>query len=413
MEVPMSELDEVKALFAETQRTATAAQQKADELAKKQADYVDQDAFGKMKADLAEKFSKADALQAELAETKARLADLEVKANRPKGAAGLQTPESKAFDAYFRKGIEADELKAMNTGVNPDGGYLVPDSVRDGIQARLRRTSPVRSVATVVGFTGDQYQVLVERGDAGFQWAGEVQNRDETDTPTINRISITCHELSALPKVSQRLLDNATFDVESWLTSYVSGRFARAEATAFVSGNGVNQPKGFLSYSLSTAADETRANETLQYRTTGVSGAFAATPNGADVFVRTFYDLQGAYQANAVWMAKNTTMAEIAVLKDSDGAFLLREMLNGDGALVRTIQGRPAVIADDMPAIAANSYSIAVGDFSAYTIVDGLSVTVLRDPFSAKPNVLFYTTKRVGGGVTDFDAIKFIRFGTA
>jgi HK97 family phage major capsid protein len=407
----MAEIDEVKALFAETQKVATAAREKAEDLAKKQADYIDTDTLNRIKADLAAKMDAADKASAEL---KARLDAVETKGNRP-GQPVAMTPEAKAMDAYLRKGVDLPaEVKAMATSSNPDGGYLVPDAVRDGIQARLRRTSPLRQLATVIAFQGGSYDILVERGDAGYEWAGETQTRSETDTPTINRISIATHELSAMPKVSQRLLDNATFDVEAWLAGYVGDRFARAEASAFVSGDGSGKPKGFLSYSKATTADESRANETLQYRATAADGAFAASPNAADALVKVFYDLQGAYQANASWMMKNTTMAEVAVLKDGDGAFLLREMLNGDGSLVRTIQGRPAYIADDMPTIASNSFSIAVGDFQAgYTIVDGLNVTVLRDPYSAKPNVLFYTTKRVGGGVTDFDSIKLLKFGTS
>ena len=407
----MADIEEVKKLFDDTQKVVAAAQAKVDEIAKKSADFVDQDTLKKMQAEHAAKIADMDKLQAEL---KARVEDVETKANRPKLPGG-QSPEAKAFDGYLRKGAALpEELTAMSTGPHPEGGYLVPEVMRDGIQARLRRGSPVRDVATVISFQGASYDVLVERGDAGFEWAGEVQTRTETDSPTINRISISLHELSAMPKVSQRLLDNATFDVESWLAMKVGDRFARAEGTAFVSGNGVNRPKGFLSYAFATTADESRAAETLQYRVTGASGAFAAAPNAADALVKLFYDLQAPYMANASWMMKNTTMAEVAVLKDGDGAFLLREMLNGDGTLVRTIQGRPAYAADDMPAIGADSFSIVVGDFQAgYTIVDNGAVTILRDPYSAKPNVLFYTTKRIGGGVTDFDAIKALKFGTA
>lgn len=406
----MSDFDEIKTLFAETQKVATAARDAAAEMAKKQADYIDQDRLNKVKTDLAAQFSAMDKAQAEL---KAQIEDMAVKSQRP-GLTAAQSPYAKAMDTYLRKGDDLPaEIKAMSTNVNADGGYLVPDGMRDGIAKRMRRSSPLRQVATVVGFQGGAYDVLVERGDAGAEWVGETQTRSETDSPTINRISILANELSAMPKVSQRLLDNATFDVESWLTAYVGDKFARVEATAFVSGDGVAKPKGFLSYSKATTADETRANETLQYRVTGVSGDFRGSPNAADDLVRLFYDLQGVYQANAVWMMKNTVMADVAVLKDGDGAFILRDMLNGDGSLVRTIQGRPAYTADDMPARAADSFSIAVGDFSDYTIVDGLNVTVLRDPFSAKPNVLFYTTKRVGGGLTGFDGIKLLKFGTA
>lgn len=410
----MADVEEIKKLFDDTQRVAQAAKDKVDEIAKKSGDYVDQDTLKKMKGELADKIEAQDKLQADL---KARLDEVEVKGNRPGAPGGKpETPESKAFDAYVRKGVEpGPEQKAMSTQVSGDGGYLAPATLADGVQKRLRRTSPVRQVARVINLDGGgSYDLLVERGDAGFSWAGETQTRTETDTPTINRISIALHELSAMPKIPQRLLDTASFDVEGWLTAFVADKFTRAEATAFVSGSGVNRPKGFLAYSTASTADESRAVETLQYRATGADGAFAASPNAADALVKLFYDLQPAYMVNASWMMKNTTMAEVAVLKDGDGAFLLREMLNGDGTLVRTIQGRPAFAAEDMPAIASGSLSIAVGDFEAgYTIVEGTGLTVLRDPYSAKPHVMFYTTKRVGGGVTDFDAIKFLKFGAS
>lgn len=409
----MADVEEIKKLFDDTQKVAQQAKDKADEISKKTADFVDQDTLKKMQADLADKFTAADKLQQDL---KAQIDAVETKGNRPGAPAGKdESPEAKAFDGYLRKGVEpAVEGKAMSTGSNPDGGYLVPDAMRDGIQARLRRSSPLRQLATVVAFDGGSFDVLVERGDAGYEWAGETQTRSETDTPTINRISLTLHELSAMPKVSQRMLDVATFDIEAWLSAKVIDRFSRAEATAFLSGNGVNRPKGILSYSTASTVDESRAVETLQYRATGADGAFAASPNAADALVKLFYDLQGQYAVNASWLMKNSTMAEVAVLKDGDGAFLLRDMLNSDGTIVRTIQGRPAYLADDMPAIASNAMAIALGDFQAgYTIADGVGVRVLRDPFSAKPNVLFYTTKRVGGGVTDFDAIKFLKFGSS
>lgn len=403
----MSDIEEVKGIFTETQKTLEALRSDVDDLKGKSADYVDTDRQEKMKADLAAKF---DAEQKAIAD---RLDAIETAANRPGGADQKSEQDqkyAKAFNDYMRKGAEAEELKAMSTQVNADGGYMVESQMEAGIRQRLRRTSPVRAVANIVSLEGNSYDILIERGDAGAEWAGERASRNETDTPTINRISLALHELSALPKVSQRMLDNATFDVEGWLIGYVADKFSRAEATAFVSGDGVNKPKGFLSYGKSTAADDSRAVETLQYRITGAAGAFGAT-GPADVFVKTFYDLQAGYQANASWMMKNTTAAESAVLKDGDGAYLIQGMFNADGVFVRTIMGRPMYLADDMPAIADNAYAIAVGDFGAgYTIVDGKAVTVLRDPYSAKPHVLFYTTKRVGGGLVEADAIKLIQF---
>jgi len=408
----MSDIDEVKTLFADTQKIVTATREKVEEMSKKSADYVDADTLAKMKTELADKLAASDKLQGEL---KARLDEVETKANRPGAKPAGATPEAKAMGEYLRKGVEPSaELKSMTTNVNGDGGYLVPVVMRDGIQNRLRRTSPVRAVANVIAFSGASYDVLVERGDSGFEWAGETQTRAETATPTIDRISISLQELSAMPKISQRLLDNADFDVEGWLTSRIADRFARAEAQAFVAGNGVNKPKGFLDYTKATGADDSRASGAIQYRATGADGAFGTLPNGADALVRTFYDLNGQYQLNASWMMKNTTMADVAVLKDGSGEYLLRSMLNGDGSFVQTIMGRPAYQADDMPAVASNSFSIAVGDFQAgYTIVENPSISILRDPFSAKPNVMFYTIKRIGGGVSDFDAIKLVRFATS
>jgi HK97 family phage major capsid protein len=405
----MSDITEVKSLFEDTQKTLQAVRDDVEQLKGKSSDFVDEARRAKMEADLAAKF------EAEQKAVNDRIDAIETAANRPGGAGkgADEGKQAKLFDGYLRKGAEPEEFKAMATSTQADGGFMVPDQMEAGIRQRLRRTSPVRAVANVVTFSGGDYEVLVERGDAGFEWAGERSTRTETDTPTINRVKISLHELSALPKVSQRLLDNAAYDVEGWLTGYVADRFARAEATSFISGDGVNKPKGFLSYAKATGADDSRAVETLQYRATGAAGAFATT-GPADVLIKTFYDLQGGYQANASWMMKNTTMAAVATLKDGDGAYLLQSMLNTDGAFVRQIQGRPAFIADDMPEIATDAYSIAVGDFSAgYTIIDNGAVTVLRDPFSAKPNVLFYTTKRVGGGLVEADAIKLIKFGTS
>jgi len=208
------------------------------------------------------------------------------------------------------------------------------------------------------------------------------------------------------------LLDVSDYDVEGFLIGRVQDKFLRDKAQSFITGSGVDRPKGFLSYSNNNAKDEDRAAETLQYRATGASGAFA-TAGPADVLIRTFYDLQGMYQANASWMMKNTTAADVSVLKDGDGSYLIQSMLNTDGTIVRTIQGRPVFVADDMPEVGANSLSIAVGDFSNYLVVNSPTVSLVRDIFTQTPNVLFKFFTRVGGGVTDFDAIKLIKFGAS
>ncbi|GGH24471.1 phage major capsid protein, HK97 family [Cribrihabitans marinus] len=392
---------ETKQAFDEATKAVHDLRAEVDALKGKSADVIDAAKLAKAEADLATKF---DAEQKAIAE---RLDKIETAANRP-GVAGNAEKEDKhaeMIDAYLRKGAEPDELKAMASNSQTDGGVMIHSAMREGIQTRLRRSSAIRELASVITFDGGSYDILVERGDAGYEWAGETQERNETGTPTINRISISTHELSAMPKVSQFLLNNASFDLESFLVNKVTDRFIRAEEGSFLNGNGVNKPKGLLTYAMTAQNDAERAAEKFQFRNSGANGDI-----DGDVLVKAFYDLQGAYQANATWLMKNSTAARVATLKDGDGNFMLREILNGDGNVTRTIQGRPISIADDMPALAAGSLSLAVGDIaSAYTIVDGKSVTVLRDPFSAKPNVLFYCTKRVGGGATDFDAVKFIK----
>lgn len=400
-------LVEVKRIFEATEKTLHDLRAEVDSLKGKSADAVTADKLAKAEAEFKSR------LEAEQKATLARLEKLEVEAT--KGKLGGAEPSDNdgaeykaAFDKFVRKGVET-EVKAMATDSNPDGGIMVPSTMATQIQTRLRRSSPVRAVANIVSLNGT-YEIPVERGDAGYEWAGERQTRSETDSPTIDLIRIVQHELSAAPRVSQRMLDDAAFNVEQFIGSRVSDRFARAEAAAFVAGDGVNKPKGFLAYATAATADASRASGTLEHVGTGVSGDFAAS-NKADIFIDVFYKLHSDYQSNASWMMASSTAAAVAKLKDGDGTFLIQGLLNGDGSIARTIMGRPLFIADDMPVIAANSLSIAVGDFSrGYTINDGPGVRVLRDPYSAKPFVIFYTTKRVGGGVSDFDAIKLIKF---
>jgi HK97 family phage major capsid protein len=399
----MADIEELKKIAEEGNKTLHELRDVVEQKANS-SDVVDLDTLKKAKSEFAEQLKKEQDANAEL---KARIEAVETKGNRPNAPDAAAELESKNFDGYLRGEIGESEYKAMATNSQADGGFLISPTMLSGIQKRLRRTSPIRQIASV--YTAETLEILVERDDAGYEWSGETQARNETGTPTIHKISIPTHELSAKPKQTQKMLQEAGFDVGSWLEAHVGDKFSRAEATAFVSGNGVSQPKGFLSYASSATADDSRAVETLQFRATGVSGAFASS-NPADVLVRTFYDLQGPYQENASWMMKSTTAAEVAVLKDGDGTLLLQSIINGAGAITRTVQGRPVVIAEDMPAIGANSLSIAIGDFSAYAVVDREGTRVLRDPYSAKPYVQFYTTKSVGGGVTDFDAIKLIKF---
>lgn len=414
----MSDISEVKELFSKTETAVAVLRSEFEDSQKKSADYVTEDKLKKIEADVAkgiEAETKAGDLQRAADEAKRRLDEIEAKVNRPGG------PDSKTDDADMKsfkawaKGAQGTEFeaKSMTAGENPGGGFTIPHEMQEGIQERTFRSSPVRSVANVISIEGNTYDILAERGEAGHEWSGETDARNETGNPTIDRITINLHELSAKPKASQKLLDDSKFDVASWLEQRVAEKFARAEATAFVTGDGVIQPKGFLTHTTSTSDDSERSGSALQYVATGTSGGFDAT-NPADDLIDLIHKLHPTFRGSAVFMAKSTTAAAIAKFKDGDGRYLLQRFIDGDNGVLQTLMSQRLLEAEDMPAIAANSLSLAFGDFSAgYTVVDGPGVRVLRDPYSAKPYVQFYTTKRVGGGVSNFDAIKLMKFGTS
>jgi HK97 family phage major capsid protein len=327
-------------------------------------------------------------------------------------AAEVSAPHQKALDAYLRTGDDAAlrglvlEGKAMSTAVNADGGYLVDSQTADTIKAVLNSTASIRQVANVVNVMATSYDVLVDRSDVGSGWGTESGPVTETSTPIIERITVGLHELSALPKVSQRLLDDSAFDIETWLADRIATRFARAEAQAFVTGDGVGKPKGFLDHP--KIAEATWAWGSLGYVATGAAGDFNAT-NPSDAIVDLVYALDADYRANATFVMNSKTAGAVRKMKDADGRFLWSDGLAA-GEPAR-LMGYPVLVAEDMPDIAANAYAMAFGDFRAgYTVAERPDLRVLRDPFSAKPHVLFYATKRVGGDVSDFAAIKLLKF---
>ena len=321
----------------------------------------------------------------------------------------LAAPHVKAFDAYLRSGDDDAlrsldlEGKAMSTQMVGDGGYLVDPATSETIRSVLNTTASIRSVANVVNVDAGAYDVLVNRGVLETTWADETTATDETDTPVFERISIKLHELSAMPKASQRLLDDSAFDLDTWLASRIAENFARAEAAAFIDGDGNGKPMGFLSHTIGNNAFWSWGE--IGYVPTGELGGFGSP----DALIDLIYALDAGYRANAVFVMSSKTAGAVRRLKDSDGRFLWADGLAA-GEPARLL-GYPVLIAEAMPEIDDNSPSIAFGDFNAgYTIAERPDIRVLRDPFSAKPNVLFYATKRVGGDVTDFAAIKVLRF---
>ena len=327
------------------------------------------------------------------------------------GATDAGAPHKKAFNAYVRSGDDGGlrglelEGKALSTAVNSDGGYLVDPQTSDIVKSVLNTTASIRAIASVVNVEATSYDVLVDHSDVGAGWATENATIGESDTPQIDRITVQLHELSALPKASQRLLDDAAFDIEGWLAGRIADKFARAEAGAFINGDGVDKPKGFLAHSTINNDFWTWGN--LGYVSTDVAGE--VTP---DSIVDVVYALGAQYRANASFVMNSKTAGLVRKLKDMDGRFLWSDGLAA-GEPAR-LMGYPVLIAEDMPDAAAGAYAMAFGDFAAgYTIAERPDLRILRDPFSAKPHVLFYATKRVGGDVSDFAAIKLLKFGTA
>ncbi len=329
--------------------------------------------------------------------------------------AEVEAPHQKAFNAYLRSGDDDGlrgltlEGKAMSTAVAADGGYLVDPQTADRIRSMLFATSSLRSIANVVQVEATSFDVLVDRSEVGSGWATEVAATTETATPIIERISIKLHELAAMPKASQRLLDDSAFDVEGWLAEKIATRFIRAEAAAFINGDGIDKPKGIL---LPTkVADATWTWGNIGYVPTGAAADFATT-NPADCIINLVYALGADYRANGTFLMNSKTVGAVRKMRDADGRFLWSDGLAA-GEPAR-LMGYPVVVSEDMPDIAANAYAVAFGDFrSAYTIAERPDLRILRDPFSAKPNVLFYANKRVGGDITDFAAVKLLKIAVS
>ncbi|MFY2824790.1 phage major capsid protein [Ruegeria sp. MALMAid1280] len=355
-------------------------------------------------------------VKTKLQQTEERLTMLDRKstiAARPHLAASIEdgAPHQKAFDAYVRSGEDDGlrglemESKSLSSAVNSDGGYLVDPQTAEIIKSVLKSTASIRSIASVVNVEANSFDVLIDHTDVGAGWADETSAATETATPSIDRISIALHELSALPKASQRLLDDSAFDVEGWLAGRIADKFARAEAAAFISGDGADKPKGILDHT--KVDNDVWAWGNIGYVPTGIDGGVEA-----DAIVDVVYALGAQYRVNGTFVMNSKTAGLIRKLKDSDGRFLWSDGLAA-GEPAR-LMGYPVLIAEDMPDAASDSFSIAFGDFQAgYTIAERPDLRVLRDPFSAKPHVLFYATKRVGGDVSDFAAIKLVKFGTA
>ncbi|SNZ21714.1 phage major capsid protein [Cohaesibacter gelatinilyticus] len=317
---------------------------------------------------------------------------------------------AKAFDTFFRKGAENGlrdlEVKAsLTTQSDPDGGYLVPEEMSSTIDRVVGTVSAMRSLATVLPIGTSTYKKLVNMGGAGSGWVGETSARPETDTPTLRELVFNTMEVYANPAATQTSLDDAQMDIATWLGNEVSIEFAEQEGDAFINGNGVNKPRGVLQYD--NVANASYAWGKLGVINTGAAAAFAASDPG-DAFIDLYYALKSQYRQGATWLTSDAVMGKIRKFKDGDGNYLWAPPTAAGE--VPTILGKPVSTDDNMPALAANALPVAFGNFSrGYLVIDRAGIRVLRDPFSNKPYVHFYTTKRVGGGVQNFEAIKLMK----
>jgi HK97 family phage major capsid protein len=358
---------------------------------------------------------KVERISHALDEQKRALDNLALKQVRPALGGDGTAPASEhksAFEAYMRRGddrlLRGLDTKAMSYGSGQDGGYLVPAETETEIGKRLAALSPIRAISTVRQVSSAVLKKPFSVSGPAVGWAAEAAARAQTDSPVLAELQFPTMELYAMPAATASLLDDAVVDLDQWISGEVEAAFAEQEGAAFIAGDGVAKPKGFLSYA--TVAEASWEWSKIGYRLTGVSGELPAT-DASDVLVDTVYALKAGYRQNAHWVMNRGTQAEIRKLKDADGNYLWQPpAAAGQQAM---LLGFPLIEAEDMPDIAPDATPIAFGDFTrGYLVVDRTGVRVLRDPYTAKPYVLFYTTKRVGGGVQDFDAIKLLKFGT-
>ena len=354
-----------------------------------------------------EKRGRADSLTDErLARIDRQLEALSLKAARPDLSQAPTQPseQNEAWARYLRSGDESGlarlDVKSFSAGTGSEGGYIAPPELDRLIEARLTAASPMRQIASVRQTSAGTYQKPVSLG-VEAQWVSETAARTETTTNGLSLIEFPAGELYAMPAATQSLLEDTFADVDAWLADEVEASFSAQESAAFVNGDGNGKPKGFLNY---TIVDEaSHAWSQIGF----VPGDFTSADQ-VEQLIDLIYAPKSQYRANGRFVMNRRTVSAVRKLKDGDGRYVFAPGTGGEPA---TLLGYPVTEIEDMPDIGAGNAAIAFGDFKrGYLIADRQGARVLRDPYSAKPYVLFYTTKRVGGGVQNFDAIKVMQF---
>lgn len=433
----MSDIIEVKNLIEKQGQAWEEFKKTNDEIIKAKAD-------GKAVGDLEAKLAKISTDMDQLGEMKSQIEEVMTKLQRPNMSteakadienevksfnimrrANAQTGarvddiDEKGYTAYknafwtlLRKGnlamLSADEQKSMQAGLDSDGGYLLPAPTVGMIAKKVYELSPIRQIANVMTISTDALEGINDLDEATCGWVAETGTRSDSATPTVGKYRIEAHEMYSMPKVTQKLLDDAAVDVESWLAAKVADKFARTEAAAFITGTGVGQPRGFADYTSAATGDATRAWGTVEHVKTGANGAFHTTQ--ADPLFDLIGAFKTAYLANARWVTRREVITAIRKFKTTTTLeYIWQPGLQAGQA--DKLLGYPIAIAQDIPTIATGSNSMYFGDFKeAYTVIDRVGIRTLRDPFTAKPYVVFYSTKRVGGGLVNTEAIKAINF---
>lgn len=389
---------ELKAQFDSVGEAVTALRAKVDEMeaAKAKPDGIDEDQLKRMN----DTIDKAEDSIKLLEKAQKREIRGEVK---PESADAQASDEYKqALDVYFRKGnaapLQAIQAKAMSVNSDADGGYTVTPEMSATISKVIQEFSPIRPIASVETIGSDRMQLLVDKDEAGAGWVGETASRPATDTPQLGLLEFPVHEMYAEPNVTQKLLDDSNINIEDWVASKVADTFAEKEGLSFISGDGVNSPRGFLTY-----ADGTDYGQIEQI----ANGH--ATVLSADSILNLVYGIKDSYARNGTFVMKRASIGQVRLLKESTtNAYIWQAGLQAGQP--STLAGAPVVEAQDMPVIGNGTLPIAFGDFRrGYQIVDRIGVRVIRDELTAKPFIKFYTTKRVGGGVKNFEAIKLLK----
>lgn len=441
--MPLDNMDEIKALIDKQGEAFEAFKQTHEDL--KKADVVTEEKMSKIEKSLDSFIEAKTKLEASIEAEKKEREDLELRMSRSgrdakdeKKAAdveafglvlrslaadrGKAAPafEEAAFDSYRaaqvkwlregKDGLDAEEVKAMSVGSDPDGGYFVTPDVTGRIVKKVYETSPMRQICSVQPISSDKLEGIEDLAEAGAGYAGETATSGDTTTPNVGKWSIPVYWLDTEPKTTQQLLDDAAVDVEAWLAGKVADKLGRFENAEFVAGS-TGKIRGITSY---TTAADTGSGVTwgqLGHVVSGGSGAFASS-NPADAIFSLMGLLKEAYLGNARFLTSRAVITLMRKFKDTTGQYLWQPSLAMGNP--EMFAGYPITRAEDMPTLASGSLSLAFGDFSAgYQIVDRNGIRVLRDPYTNKPFVKFYTTKRTGGGVVNFEAIKLMKFATS